>query len=80
MPVDEKSCPKCTQRMEPGFVPDFMYRTTHQSTWVAGAPQARLFVGGIKRPTGRQLPVVTYRCTQCGLLESYAHEQWSLAR
>ena len=40
-------------------------------TWVAGALQ-KGWLGGLKIKGGRELPVVTYRCESCGLLESYA--------
>jgi hypothetical protein len=76
----EVLCSKCNLPMDRGFVPDSVSYASRQSTWFEGAPKVRLLRGGIKRPTASGLPIVTYRCTRCGLLESYAHEQGSLAR
>ena len=41
-------------------------------TWVAGAPE-RSFWTGLKTGDRVNLEVRTYRCSGCGLLESYAH-------
>jgi hypothetical protein len=58
--------------MEPGFVAD---RTHHgkadEQRWVEGAPERSIWTG--IRTKGREVfGLETYRCEQCGYLESYA--------
>jgi hypothetical protein len=64
------NCPKCNGHMERGFVVDHDKFPT-MSEWTEGeAPvQYSIWSGAIKGVT-RQ--VTTYRCTECGFLESYA--------
>jgi curli biogenesis system outer membrane secretion channel CsgG len=64
-------CPKCKGSMEQGLVLD--YNNQHdpgfsQSEWASDLPK-RDFLGKKDRPTKK---IVTYRCTSCGYLESYA--------
>lgn len=64
-------CPKCQHEMERGFLPEYVQvRAARQSIWVRGWPQ-RSFWFGIKVPANH-LNVITFRCTSCGFLESYA--------
>jgi hypothetical protein len=65
-------CPKCNRSMEPGFVADFGYGQILQSSWTAGIPVRRKLIGGVKWRAQDARPIVTYRCTGCGFLESYA--------
>ena len=70
MPI--ATCPKCQGDMTAGFIIDFnMSQATAVSKWQEGAPQ-RSFWTGIKMDPERQHPITTYRCEQCGFLESYA--------
>ena len=39
--------------------------------WVEGAPEASLWTG-LKTGDRRVLPVTSYRCAECGRLESFA--------
>jgi hypothetical protein len=64
-------CPKCNRAMERGFVADVAYGMILQSNWTAGIPVRRRFIGGIKWRADTSRPIVTYRCTGCGFLESY---------
>ena len=57
--------------MEPGFIADASQAAFVQERWSSGAPQAS-FWGGVKVNRSELLPVTTYRCTNCGYLESYA--------
>ena len=59
--------------MEQGYVVDVMYGGGTSSTpkWVAGEPQRSIWTG-IKLRGKEQIPVSTWRCRQCGYLESYA--------
>jgi hypothetical protein len=42
-----------------------------QSTWFGGKP-VRSFWGGVKLSGVKPTPIETWRCRQCGYLESYA--------
>jgi hypothetical protein len=58
--------------MEIGFTTDFAYGSILQASWSPGEPVMRRFVGGVKFQKRDARPIVTYRCTGCGYLESYA--------
>ena len=57
--------------MEEGFLLDKTHGANLNSHWVAGAPD-RSFWTGVKVRGKRLVAVRTFRCTSCGLLESYA--------
>jgi hypothetical protein len=63
-------CPKCKEKMEQGFVVDYGHGNTTVSHWSAGEPQRCFPWGGVIVKDQRQ--ITTYRCTECGYLESYA--------
>lgn len=67
----DSRCPKCEGAMEEGFLRDAAHGANLQSTWVAGAP-VHSFWTGVRLRGLVQLPVVTFRCRECGFLESYA--------
>lgn len=62
----ELNCLRCKGKMEQGFV-----------TGVRGVPLNWIeemgtgALGLVMKPKGER-PITTYRCTECGLLESYA--------
>ena len=60
------TCPKCSGDMQKGFIADTeaMGHQTRQH-WGTGI---KVLGAGLDNA----LPVSTYRCTQCGYLESYA--------
>jgi hypothetical protein len=64
--------------MEQGFVvdqgPGFIATALHVSTWAAGRPRKSWFRD--THLTGRSLPIGTFRCPQCGFLESYARPEF----
>jgi hypothetical protein len=64
-------CPKCKGRMEEGFLLDKTHGGTLAAHWVEGPPE-RSFWTGVKVRGKRIRPVQVFRCTSCGLLESYA--------
>ena len=68
----DRICPKCNRTMELGFTTDFAYGMILQSSWTPGVPVPRRFVGGIKYRKQDSRLIVSYRCTGCGYLESYA--------
>ena len=59
--------------MEGGYLIDVTYGqgTAAVPKWVAGEPERSIWTG-LKLRGKEQLPVSTYRCRQCGFLESYA--------
>ena len=57
--------------MAAGFVPDVTGGPTVQSEWIEGEPRPAFF-GGLKMSGTVGYPIVTYRCTRCGYLESFA--------
>jgi len=65
------TCPKCSGRMEEGFVLDHTYGAYLQAMWVEGAP-AKSFWTGLKIKGRIKLPVTSFRCSGCGYLESFA--------
>ena len=72
--MEETTCPDSGESMEVGYIPDAVrFGAIAQSEWVPGVAARGMF-GLIADFTGykRRLPIVTYRCEQCGLLKSYA--------
>ncbi|MBI2407270.1 MAG: hypothetical protein HYV19_03065 [Gemmatimonadetes bacterium] len=68
------SCPACRTLMEEGFMIDQGdHSTPSQSEWAEGPPE-RSFWRGLNLKGKERIPAVTYRCPQCGLLQSYAHK------
>ena len=59
--------------MESGFIVDTLFLgTLVQSKWVEGEPKYSWLGGGLTVRARRIRRVVTYRCQECGFLESYA--------
>jgi hypothetical protein len=57
--------------MEPGHIPDMGHGVILQSSWAAGLPERRRYLGGIKYNKKQQIPMIAYRCTRCGYVELY---------
>jgi DNA-directed RNA polymerase subunit RPC12/RpoP len=66
------ACPRCQGSMEEGYILDESYGRRLPSKWVEGAPEYWLW--NLKVRGKRQLVLTTYRCRQCGFLESYARD------
>ena len=64
-------CPRCSGSMEPGYILDQTYGKFLVSKWVAGEPEKSFWMG-LRLGGAEQLDIATYRCRQCGFLESYA--------
>lgn len=64
-------CPKCQGTMVHGFIPDFTYGATFQSSWHEGLPK-KSFWRGLKLSFGSGMPIRAFRCAGCGFLELYA--------
>ena len=67
-----KTCPKCSGRMEQGFVPEAKDHSTKVEMWFEGPPQKRWY--GLKTRGIRRMEIQTWRCQRCAYLESYAPE------
>jgi hypothetical protein len=73
MTREPMTCPKCSGRMESGFMVDRAgIGSDLQGRWVEGDPIPRFFFDGVKMQGREPLPVRTYRCEGCGYLESFA--------
>ncbi|HXI20046.1 MAG TPA: PF20097 family protein [Gemmatimonadales bacterium] len=72
MSVQAPDCPKCECPMEPGVLLDRgHYDSLGTAEWLEGNPEKSIWTG-LKTKGKERLPVRTYRCPQCGYLESYA--------
>ncbi len=60
--------------MVEGFIADYTYGEVRSSDWVKGEP-VKSFWTGTKIKDKSQYKVETYRCENCGYLESYATEK-----
>ena len=73
-----KQCPKCKQLMEPGMRLDAGYGGIYRENWISkqifDIKDGNYNTGFLifKNPFKRSLAVITYRCTGCGYLGSYA--------
>jgi hypothetical protein len=76
MPAIPQSCPKCNGSMEQGYVIDRNDPLVAVSQWTAGAPHYSFWRGTTRSPGGT-LAIGTFRCSQCGFLESYARPEFS---
>jgi len=65
------NCSKCSGQMEEGLVVDLNYKGAIPSMWVedqAAQGGAAVVVDNHKR----KVKTITYRCSNCGFLDSYA--------
>ena len=68
------SCPKCEGIMEEGFFLDKTHGGYASVKWVEGEPRRSIWTG-LKIGDQRKLCIITYRCLDCGYLESYARKE-----
>ena len=61
--------------MDRGFIPDEYQDRNEVTVWVQGQPERSLETGTVDLSGTRMWHVVTYRCTGCGYLESYARDE-----
>jgi len=65
-------CPKCKATMKESFIIDHGHADhLRVATWTAGKPE-KSFWRGLKVDDSQSVPLLTFRCTGCGYLESYA--------
>lgn len=70
MPSDHK-CSKCNSNMEAGLVVDLNYAGVLPSMWIESQHGVSSVPGA--QPDGRKkVKTITYRCLNCGYLDSYA--------
>jgi hypothetical protein len=65
------NCSKCNGDMQEGLVVDLSYAGILRSMWVEDEPETQV-VAGIADNHKRKLKTITYRCSNCGFLDSYA--------
>ncbi|HEX8921155.1 MAG TPA: hypothetical protein VF766_06735 [Pyrinomonadaceae bacterium] len=71
MLTPDHKCQKCQHEMEEGFIADVTYGAVVTSKWIEGEPE-KSFWTGTKTKGKRHVEILTFRCTNCGYLESYA--------
>jgi hypothetical protein len=64
-------CLRCHAQMELGYVADVTHGGYQQQQRTPGEPE-RSFWTGLKSKKDQVIAVVTFRCPDCGYLESYA--------
>lgn len=66
-----QNCPKCQAAMTEGVVLDHTYGKRVVSSWLEGIPKRNIWVG-VQLQGKAPIEIVTWRCSKCGFLESYA--------
>jgi len=69
--MSQLTCPKCKGDMEQGYVVDYNLAAPMQSKWIPGEPDTS-FWSANTIDKKKLVPVSTFRCINCGYLESYA--------
>ena len=69
MSAETIQCPKCNGEMEQGFTFESEGPKRMVSTWVEGAPEKSWWQSA-KVLADKCIPVGTFRCSECGFLES----------
>jgi|HubBroStandDraft_2_1064218.scaffolds.fasta_scaffold4096351_1 hypothetical protein len=66
-----KVCAKCGGQMEEGYIPHRVYGGAQVASWISGQPR-KSFLSGIDLDGKYEMAIQTFRCLECGYLESYA--------
>jgi len=64
------TCPKCSQPMKEGYLPEMSQAHTGRTRWIPGPPEVGFL--GLNTRGKEILEVRTFRCAACGYIESYA--------
>jgi predicted nucleic-acid-binding Zn-ribbon protein len=75
MTMNQQICPKCQGEMEQGFVLEISQGGRSVISWSSGQPKKSFFFG-IKLFEVKQIPIGTFRCKDCGYLESFARPEF----
>ena len=68
-------CPKCGSEMEIGYLLDHAHVNLVPTLWIKGVLERSFWwLAKIRGKTKRM--VVSYRCVDCGFLESYGESEW----
>ncbi len=67
----EMRCPKCSAAMEEGFILDQTQEGARASEWI-GDPAEKSFWLRVEKSGKAVYTIHSYRCVDCGFLESYA--------
>jgi len=67
-------CIRCHVHMESGWVADNTHRGVERQNWSPGEPHPSFWTG-LKLEKDQLISVTTFRCPNCGYLESYALPQ-----
>ena len=76
--IETPQCPDCEKPMEKGFIPEHTHYGAVQPLWHPGDPEKQTFFGMklknsyLKIEPTKTRKVISYRCSECGLLRSYA--------
>jgi len=72
-----KICPKCGKQMEEGYIPNrgigFKKLQASSPVWISGKPE-NSFLGYLDLDGKMTFDIITFRCQDCGYLESYSHK------
>jgi rubredoxin len=71
-------CPDCRVEMAGGFIPDH-YAQTIRSHWHPGTGTEKTFLGNLKLDSALMIPIIAFRCPDCGLLKQYASKHNDVA-
>ncbi|MEI8372246.1 MAG: hypothetical protein WCJ35_05335 [Planctomycetota bacterium] len=71
MPNPPPKCLRCGGDMQEGYIADRVAGWYDPTKWFEGKLVTG-FLGGIQKAKSKPLLVRTWRCVQCGYLESYA--------
>jgi hypothetical protein len=75
--VAERKCSKCSGTMEAGLLLDRTQALLYPAIWADGSLKKK-WLGGLKVADNRLYRVETWRCKDCGYLESYAKNRTGL--
>lgn len=71
MDSDAPRCERCNRSMETGFLIDHGHGAAYPGAWVAGIAKWSRWLG-LQVRREQKMPVTTYRCPECGVLQSFA--------
>jgi len=69
--VPALTCPRCSVQLQEGYILERARNGRGATEWIEGKPE-RSFWSGVVLSGRARLPVASFRCPRCGLLEMYA--------